>query len=179
MYTTNEPNQNADLLVERLFKANSPVAGQRCQNPVTGGWYMGKLDPIAPQKRDARRALLAREWFKVCGPEDAQPLPLSSEEIEDMKYAWDSKHPALSYIKSRFAFSLQAHGYDFNSHPSFEDFACGVTASEHAPDHVKKDEELRKRYPPRPLLGLNAGNCWEPPKHDKPGYRRTRARAAS
>jgi len=46
-------------------------------------------------------------------------------------------------------------------------------ASEHAPDFVKKDELLRKRYPPRHLPGLNAGNCWEPPAgQDDPPKRR-------
>ena len=152
------------LQVDRLFRDAPPGHGQRCQNPVTGGFYVGFEDPIAPQKRIARCALLAREWFAIYGPQDAQPLPISGYEIEDRKYAWDSKQPSLSYIVSRFGSSLQTHNWDFNSHPSFEDFACGVMASEHAPAFIKKDEVLRKRYPPRPLRYLDPGTCWQPPE---------------
>ena len=152
------------LQVDRLFRDAPPGHGQRCQNPVTGGFYVGFEDPIAPQKRMACRALLAREKFALCGPQDAQPLPISDEEIEDRKYAPGSKQPSLSYIVSCFAYSVRANNWDFNSHPSFEDFACGVMASEHAPDFVKKDEVLRKRYTPRPFPNLNPGNCWDPPK---------------
>jgi hypothetical protein len=124
-------------------------------------------------------ALLAREWFAIYGPQDAQPLPISDEEIENRKYAWDSKQPSLSYIVSHLGSSLETHNWDFNSHPSFDDFACGVMASEHAPDFVKKDEVLRKRYPPRHLRGLGPGLCWQPPEqHAKTlaSHRRSMAR---
>jgi hypothetical protein len=97
------------------------------------------------------------------GPQDAQPLPISSQEIEDRKYAWDSEQPSLSYIVSCFAYSLRVHKHDFNSHPSFEDFACGVMASETAPDFVREDKVLRKRYQPHRLRDLVAGDCWSPP----------------
>src|SRR5207244_1486647 len=114
---------------------------------------------------------------------DAQPLPLSSEEIEDRKYAWHLKDRApLSYIVSCFAYSLRSHVLfrgDENSHPSFEDFAAGVLASESSPDFVREDEALRKRYPPRRLRDLNAGNCWEPPelpKRTMASHGRNRAR---
>lgn len=152
-----------DRLVEDLFAKNPGQYGQQCENPVTGGRYVGGLDPIEPQKRMARDALLAREWFAIVGPKDMQPLPISDEEIEDRKYAWGSKQPSLSYIVSCFAYSLRANNWDFNSHPSFEDFACGVMASEHAPDFVKNDAALRKQYPPRPLAGLGPALVWEPP----------------
>jgi hypothetical protein len=164
MNPADQSNPTVDLLVERLFKENPPRNGQWCQNPVTGYWYLGKLDPIAPQKRDARRALRARERFAIHGPQDAQPLPLSNEEIVDSKYNWKSKNPALSYIVSRFAASLRNHEYDFESHPSFEDFASGVLASPDLPHYFLGDEALCKRYPPHPLPGLDAGNCWEPPE---------------
>jgi hypothetical protein len=101
-------------------------------------------------------ALLAREWFVVYGPRDAQPLPLSGGEIEDLKYT-----DPFSHIVSCFGYSLRAHDWDFNTHPSFEDFARGVMASKDAPDFVKKDKALRKRYKPRPLRGLSPGLCWE------------------
>jgi hypothetical protein len=150
--------------VDRIFKEASDRFDEIRRNPVTGGSWLVGADPIAPQKRMAHRALLAREWFAIYGPQDAQPLPISDEEIEDRKYAWDSKQPSLSYIVSRFGSSVETHNWDFNSHPSFDDFVCGMMASEHTPDFVKNDEALRKRYPPRHLPGLNAGHCWEPPE---------------
>jgi hypothetical protein len=36
-------------------------------------------------------------------------------------------------------------------------------ASEYAPDFIKKDEELQRRFPPRPLAGLGPALVWEPP----------------
>jgi hypothetical protein len=142
--------------VDRLFKDAAPRRGQLCENPVTGGSWLVGSDPIAPQKRMACDALLTREWFANCGPNDAPPLPLSDAEMEDLKYT-----DPLSHIVSCFAYSLRLHNWDFKSHPSFENFARGCMASEHAPDLVKKDEALRKRYPPRPLRGLGSGLCWE------------------
>ena len=150
-----------DRLVEDLFAKNPGRYGQQCVNPVTGGRYVYGGDPIEQQKAEARRALLARNRFAIVGPKDMQPLPISDEEIEDRKYAWDSKQPALGYIGSCFGYSVRANGHDLKCHPSIEAFARGVMASEHAPDFVKKDEVLRKRYPPRPLRGLGSGLCWE------------------
>jgi hypothetical protein len=105
--------------------------------------------------------IVTREWFARHGPHDAQPLPLSGSEIEDWKYAPKSEQPSLSHIVSCFAYSLRARDWDFNSHPSFEDFTRGALASDHAPDFVREDEELRKRYPPRHLRGLGPGLCWD------------------
>jgi hypothetical protein len=173
MKITHLTDHKVDLLVEDLFAKNPGRYGEVCENPVTGSRYVYCVDPIEQQKSAARDALRAREWFAIVGPKDMQPLPISDEEIEDRKYAWDSKQPSHSFIASSFGDSLRANGHDLKSHPSFEDFACGVMASEHAPDFVKKDELLRKRYPPRHLPGLNAGHCWEPPagQYDLPKRR--------
>ena len=72
--------------------------------------------------------------------------------MADLKYT-----SPLNYIISRFAHSLLANAWDFDNHPSFEEYARGVMASEHAPDFVKKDRLLRKRYPPLHLPGLGPG----------------------
>src|ERR1019366_10512741 len=171
-----------DRLVEDLFAKNPGQYGQQCENPVTGGRYVGGLDPIEPQKRMARDALLARERFAIVGPKDMQPLPISDEEIEDRKYAWDSKQPALGYIGSCFGYSVRANGHDLKSHPSFEAFARGVMASEHAPDFVKNDEALRKQYPPCLLAGFGPALIWEPPAihaETMACYRRSMARTAA
>lgn len=142
--------------VDRLFKDAAPWRGELCENPVTGGYWLPGDDSISRQKRMACDALFAREWFAVYGPHDAPPLPLSDAEIEDLKYTDPFRH-----ILSCFAYSLRAHKWNFNSHPSFEDFARGCMASEHAPDLVKKDEALHKRHPPRILHGLGPGLCWQ------------------
>jgi hypothetical protein len=106
---------------------------------------------------------LAIKFGSRLTPPDAQPLPITSSDIADRKYTHRAQ-AGLDYILSCYGYSVTVNGYDIMNHPSFEDFARGVMASEHAPDFVKNDGELRKRYPPRPLPGLNAGNCWRRPK---------------
>ena len=39
---------------------------------------------------------------------------------------------------------------NFEEHPSFDDYATGVMASEkHAPGFIRDNEEMRRRFPPR------------------------------
>jgi hypothetical protein len=54
--------------------------------------------------------------------------------------------------------------YDTAGHPRFEEYARGVMASPLAPDFVRNDPELLKRYPPTPLAGLGAGLIWRSTK---------------
>jgi hypothetical protein len=146
--------------VEGLFKEDAPSRkGESRQNPVHGGWFVHGEDPIAPQKRKARRALLAREWFYEFGPHDVPPLPLSHWEIDDMRY----KNP-FDHLIASFAVSLRRQDYDVNIHPSFEDYASSVLVSDYAPDFLKNDEDLCKRYPPRAFCTIGRGLCWEPPE---------------
>ena len=171
-----------DRLVEDLFAKNPGRYGKICTNPVTGGRYVYGGDPIEQQKAEARRALLAREWFAIVGPKDMQPLPISDEEIENLKYALDSKQPARNFILSCFGDSLRLNDHDLKSHPSFEAFARGIMASEHTPDFVKNDEALRKRYPPCLLAGFGPALIWEPPAihaETMACYRRSMARTAA
>jgi len=104
-----------------------------------------------------RRARFARKWFADNGPADIQPLPLGYAEREALKGG------GAAHILAWYARSLAGRKYDVLEHPSFDDYACGVTASEYAPDFIKK-EHLLKRFPPRPLDGLGPGLCWQPPK---------------
>jgi hypothetical protein len=187
--------------VGRLFAESSPAYGELSTNPITGGGYLGGIDPVEPQKEQARRALLAREWFAINGPDDAQPLPLSSKEIEDRRYAQhglrtgDHANNLLSHIVAGFASTLQSLDWDFNSCPTFEDFARGVMAMEHDNEfgmsgffhHFFQLDEilwLKKRYPPRHLDGLSPNYAfhWQPPKchaETMAAYRRTLARKSS
>jgi hypothetical protein len=168
--SNNSPSHNTRIIksyVERLFKDAPDRNNQSRRNPVTAAGFVNGKDPIAPQKRKAHRALLAREWFYVFGPHDAPPLPLSHWEIQDMRYGtykFGATRAAFYHLIANYAVSLSGEGYDFNIHPSFEDYASSVLASDYAPNILKNDEELCNRYPPRNLCTIGPGLCWEPPK---------------
>jgi hypothetical protein len=149
-------------VVDHLFYKAPDRYDPHRTNPVTGGRWVRGLDPIAPQKRRARRALEAREWFAAVAPEDAPPLPLSHEAREDLKVA------GLSHIVAWFARSLAAQDYDYQKHPTFEAFARGVMASPYAPDFIKNDEQLKTRFLPLQLDGLGSGLHWKPERTNKP-----------
>ena len=140
-----------------MFKPNAARHGQICDWPVIGGHYVQGSDPIEEQRETAVRALLARGWFAHNGPPDAQPLPLSCDERERLKIG------GLKHLLAWYAGSLACLDYAVEKHPSFDDHARGVMASDHAPDFIKKDEELRRRFPPQKLKGLGPGLIWEPP----------------
>jgi hypothetical protein len=107
---------------------------------------------LAKQKRFEGQALVAREWFEQHKPPDVPPLPIGYNERERLKAG------GLPHILAWYARSLAGRDYNFLEHPSFEDYACGVMATEkHAPGFITKNEEMRKRFPPRPLRGLGPG----------------------
>jgi hypothetical protein len=146
--------------VDRLFEELNAKRGDYCFNPVTGGTFIWGEDPIKPQKEDACCALAAREWFAVNGPPDAPPLPLSHEECEDYR-----RSSGLMKIVGFFGRSVRKTAkYDIQGHPSFEDFARGLMASNSGLWRVESDEEMRKRFPPRHLPGMTGGLYWEPPQ---------------
>ena len=151
---------NLETEVDRLFN-EAPDRNDPWErtNPLTGGRWVPRLDPIGPQKKAARRALRARMWFAENGPPDAPPLPLSYDERETLK-----AEGGLARIVGWYARSLAALEYDVDEHPRFDDYACGVMASPHTPDLIKHDPHLRKRFPARPLRGLGSGLYWDPPK---------------
>jgi hypothetical protein len=152
-----------DAFVERAFhqaEQNPPRYGEQCRNPVTLGSYVGQADPLDQQKREARQVLIARALFAVYGPHDLQPFPLNCEEQEELKR---SGHPAKR-ILAWYARSLVGRKYNLEEHPSFHDYACGVMASELAPDFIRNDVELQRRFPRRILKGLGPGLCWSPPE---------------
>ena len=104
-----------------------------------------------------RRAVAARKWLADNGPPDLQPLPLGYNERERFK------HGGVDHILAWYSRSLDCCNYDVLAHPAFVDYARGVMASDDAPDFIKKDEELQKRFPPQPLQWLNNAMVWEPP----------------
>ena len=152
--------------VDRLFREAPDRDEKSRRNPVTQAGFTDD-DPIGPQKRAALRALMAREQFARENP-GMPPLPVSYNEREEYK-----GRGGVHYIVSVYARSLVVQNYDVGRHPSFERYACGVLASPYAPDFVTQDEELRRRFPPRPLDGLGSGLYWDPPK--SPGQRKRRS----
>jgi hypothetical protein len=158
--------------VDGLFKEDlSCRKGNLRVNPVHGGKFIDGMDPIATQKRDARRALLAREWFYEFGPRGAPPLPISSCQIEDMRYGFGRFGAKVGFyhLIAHFAASLRARGWDYTMHPSFGDFASSMLASDYVQhlDFLKNDEELHKRYPPRALYTIGPSGVWEPAKGER------------
>jgi hypothetical protein len=146
------------LQVDRLFRELPGQSGRLCRNPVTGSCFVRGADPIGPQKKRARLALETREWFARHAPPDAPPLPLCYADREHLKVG------GLHHIVAWFARSLGARDYNYRQHPSFADYAAGVLASPDAPGFITKNEELRRRFPPRRLEGLDGGMYWDPPK---------------
>jgi hypothetical protein len=173
--TTNFKSPIAEL-VDRLFSEIEATHNECCVNPVTGAGFVRGIDRISTQKKEAIAALRAREWFAVNGPSDAPPLPLSYNDVEDYR-----KARGLMGIVGFFGRSLEANEYDIHRHPSFEDFACGLMAINTGLWGIENDEVLKRRFPPRPLVGMTPGAYWAPPKEYEAimaSYRRARARSA-
>jgi hypothetical protein len=103
-----------------------------------------------------------------------QPLPLGYAEREHLKDG------SAAHIVALYARSLASLKYDVLKHPSFHDYACGTIASQYqGMDSMKKNPELLRRFPPRPLAGLGPGLQWEPPKQacERPQSCRTAERS--
>jgi hypothetical protein len=167
MTEMNFHSELVDREVDRLFRESPPVYNEICRNPVTGGTYVGGLNPTRVQKRLARGALLAREWFASNGPADAQPLPLG-DDCELHKAG-----NVLEYVVILYARSLACRMYNMEEHPPFADYVSGILWEAALPHEgfghlpnwpVHELLELKKRFPPRKLPGMSPGAVWLPPK---------------
>jgi len=159
-------SKRVDREVERLFEEHPPIYGELCRNPVTGGTYVGILDPTELQKELARQPLMARERFKAMGPSDAQPLPISYDEREALKGSGLFPH-----IVAWYARSLEGRAYNMDEHPPFADYVSGVLwEGELAqggfvalPNYPAEQlRELKERSPARMLKGMSPGAHWLP-----------------
>ena len=155
--------------VERLFSADPARCGDVCRNPITGESYVRGYDRIGPQKMAAYRALVARKWFAIHGPADVQPLPLWCDETNIR-----CRPGLLPYIVWWYARSLSDGNYDVNKHPAFADYVSGVLWEDEnvegggkLPGRPDEVAELKKRFPPRELAGMDTGFAWSPPKRNK------------
>jgi hypothetical protein len=171
--------------VERLFSELRARRGDLCKNPVTGAGFVYGVDPTGRQKKAAYSALSAREWFAFNAPADAQPLPVTYGDREDLK----RRCGLLLYIVALYGRSLEGRNYDVNEHPPFADYISGVLWEAERVDGIigtlpyypTELPELKKRFPPRELSGMGPGFCWlspeEYPKYMQQ-YRYNRARQA-
>jgi hypothetical protein len=128
------------------------------ENPVAGWADFAECSNSSELIEAAIRAVLARRWYAVNGPQDPdlQPLPLGWSERQDMPRC-GAKH--ILYWSAR---SLAHLDYDITLHPSFYDYACGTLA--HQNEGSQLLEELRDRFPPRLLPGLDRSTAdWSPP----------------
>jgi hypothetical protein len=145
--------------VDRLFGQIKVEWGDTVSNPITEARFVWGEDPVEPQKRIARLAFLARAHFAQNGPAHAPPLPLSHDDWEQARRA-----RGLRGLVGFFARSLAGQDWDFEKHPSFEDFARGLMATGTGLWEIEEDEYLRNRFPPCALPGMTPGAVWAPPQ---------------
>jgi hypothetical protein len=107
------------------------------------------------------RAKQALKWHADNGPADMQPLPLGYSEREALKDG------TPRHILAWYARSLAEQKYNVQKHPSFHEYACGVMASPVIPACMQNNEELRRRFPPQSLEGLDSHLYWTPPKRQR------------
>jgi hypothetical protein len=122
------------------------------------GDFAGCFDSTESYIEPAIRAVLARRWHSVNGPQevDVQPLPLGAMERSNVR------RDGVGSIFVWFARSLAHLDYDITLHPSFYDYACGALAFEH--EGSERLEQLKHRFPPRLLPGLDRSTRdWSPP----------------
>jgi len=157
---------NSEKEVDQLFAALNARHGDSCRNPVTGGAFVWGLDPTAPQKNEAVRALCARAGFPANAPSDAPPLPLSHNDVENYRNARGLVAVVGFYGRSLSRGGYGRQSYDVSNHPTFHDFACGLMAiaEESGLWGLEGDAALKRRFPPRPLAGMTPGAYWAPPK---------------
>jgi hypothetical protein len=143
-----------------VIRAYTNSLGDDEFSPVRG-WadFVGGFDAIELCIGPAIRAILARRWHAVNGPQDPdlQPLPLGCHEMEDAKLQGCAGRMLAWYSRS-----LAHSDCDIQQHPSFYEYACGILAFEREGSELL--EQLKRRFPPRVLPGLDKSTGdWDPP----------------
>jgi hypothetical protein len=141
--------------VDQLFADAERSRPRGLTNPVTGEYWLANVVPSEPEKRNACRALLAREWFAFNGPPDAPPLPISNTEIELYEHRGDLANAVRSY-----AVSLRENDWDIRRHPTFEEFVGGLLCLPRPP--FTEPRTIARRFCPKPLPGLWPTGIWRP-----------------
>jgi hypothetical protein len=98
--------------------------------------------------------------FREHAPAWAPPLPLNFADIERARRDESGRVNLVGH----YAGSLLLLKYDYQTHPLFKDYACGLMAYPHAPDYLREDPELLSEFPPKLLVGIDAGLNWQTPE---------------
>jgi hypothetical protein len=144
--------------IEGLF-ANPKMCGYRlAEVPVIGGVYFvdNSNDDYATKIPLICAALAARERFRREAPGFSE-LPLH---LDDLMYARWSTDPQ-TLLKGLFAYSLANVQWDYDQHPCFCRFACGLNALEICPSEIRNDKELQLAFPAHPLDRLHDQLHWQ------------------
>ena len=153
--------------VERLFGEISGNPEDICMDPVIGVPFL--YGDIEQQREAAYRRLLVREYFALNGPPDAPLMPADEWERDRAKHL----NGPLGFVTAHFIWSMEMQD-DLRQHPSFADFASGMLWQHD--NNVKgyslrcfpseQLAEMKRRYPPRKLEGLDSFR-WHPPQRQK------------
>jgi hypothetical protein len=141
--------------VDRQFADAERSHPRGLENPVTGEYWLANVVPTEPEKRNACRATLAREWFELNGPPDAPPLPISDTEIYRYVNSGD-----FACAVARYAESLRDNDWDIRGHPTFEEFVGGLLCLPQP--QFAEPRIIARRFYPKPLPGLWPTGIWKP-----------------
>ena len=156
------------------LRAAAAGAGRGRLDPIV---FVYGLDPIKKQKEAAYRRLLVRDYFALNRPADAPLMPTDEGDRRYAKYAGG----LLGFITAHFIWSIERQD-DLRVHPSFADFVSGMLWQHEnnvegcslpyfPPEQLA---ELKRRFPPRKLEGLDCFS-WRPPRGQNRAKKNRRA----
>ena len=105
--------------VGRLFATARIVKAEFA--PITRRLRVEGVTDDSKLEREARRALLAKEYFKEYGPWNAPPLPTSMEEMAEL-----AKTDDYGLAVASFARSLELNDWDIDRHPRYQEYMAGL-----------------------------------------------------
>jgi len=128
-----------------------------CRAPIIARLFFAQdANHAFTHKKEIFAAVAARHHFHLQVPAWVPCLPIVLEEIDAMKNSENN----VDYLVGLHADSLKWQGWNYRVHPSFFDHCCGIMASEHAPDELRKDPALQQVFTAKKLAGLDQDLCW-------------------
>jgi hypothetical protein len=137
------------LLGSNQIETFSPEEGW-VENAVVRLFYRPEDEFAAAVVGEAdRRASAAREFFRIHGPADMQPLPTTYDDCQKLEGV--GGRMGLLGIYAR---AVYGSVYDYTQHAMPHDFFCGVMAIRNTPDNIRRDRDLQKEFPPKRIPGM-------------------------
>jgi len=131
--------------------------------PYTEDLYQVTYEPLFPHlKRVICCGLAAKKWFRETAPPCARAIPLPLGFLNCKKLQGNAENNKIVLV-GHFGSSLMGVNYDYQLHPPFYDYPCGLMADPCTPLHLREDPELLREFPPKLLEGLY-GMCWSTPE---------------